>query len=911
MRRGRFRGFALATLAAVVVALLAPWWASVAFAQARPKGGDAGAADGGRTTGDAGPAPSGSAGVPSGFRPAGDMYEPGDGGAPPAASGDASVAPAPAPASSVDPSAAEPKMPTLPPTEAEKAEGLPITSIDISGNRRVAKDDVATYLREKPTQVFKVENLTNDVRSLWDAGFFEDIEVDLQRNDRGVGLRFLVRERPNIKDVQFEGNSEIENDKLNEAIEIKANTILSVPAVRRSVQKIKDAYAEKGYFLADVSYTIDPQRDNEVIVKFKIAEHQPVTVRRVTFIGNENVSDAELRDNMQTGNGGFFSFGSGGSYRQDMFERDVLLLNALYYDKGYMSVQIGTPRVMLTPDREGIDITLVIHEGPRYKIRQLKVFERDNEGKEIEPLGGRRALRNLVSAKSGDWFNRAQLIKDLQAVRLLYRDAGYANVEAEPETELDPVHHEVDIVVPIRRGPLVRVERIEIKGNTKTRDRVVRREMEIQEGELFSETGLDRSKRRITALGYFERVDVSTEQGSAPDKIVINFEITEKPTGTFQVGAGFSSVENFIATAQVQQANLFGNGQSLALQAQLSSLRQLVSLRFFEPYFLNTDWSTSAELFDTLYVFPNFARRSVGGSLTYGYALVQPWLRLSVTFTTQWDSVDTNTTSTFLGSTPGFVSVFQRLPLANLFTSGRTMSVRPTLTYDTRDNRLFPTSGIFLQASTELASSAFGSEINFLRHRFTGRFYYPLGGGTGAPGSGFVLKLNTEFGLITSPDPEGVPIYARFFLGGILDVRGFYLRSIGPRLPLNTSLDVNAPPIPNGANIGGNLEAYENLELEFPIIDKVGIRGVIFLDAGNAWNLEQQFCQTTPAPQFSHVVSPCFSTPGSLGYLRTSTGFGIRWFSPLGPLRFEWGFPLAPLPYENHSDFEFTIGNFF
>jgi outer membrane protein insertion porin family len=799
----------------------------------------------------------------------------------------------------------------LPPTAAEQAEGLPIASIEVLGNRRVARDDVLSYLREKTGQPFRVESLTSDVRALWDSGFFEDIQVDLTTHDRGAALRFIVRERPNIKEVAYEGNDEIENDKLSEAVEVKPNTILSLPAVRRSLQKIKDAYAEKGYFLADVDFEIVPQRENEVIVRFKIKEHQPVTVRRVTFVGNEHVSDADLRDQMQTGNGGFFSFGSGGSYRQDVFERDVLLLSALYYDKGYLSVQIGTPRVMLTPDRDGIDIAIAIHEGPRYKIRQLRVYERDNEGHEVEPLGGRRALRQMVREQSGDYFNRAELIKDLQAVRTLYRDAGYANVDAEPETELDAAHEQVDIVVPIKRGPPVRVERIEVKGNTKTRDRVIRREMELQEGQLFSETALENSKRRITALGYFDRVDVSTEQGSAPDKINIYVEIAEKPTGTFQVGAGFSSIESFIATAQIQQANLFGNGQALALQAQLSALRRLVTVRFFEPYFLDSDWSSSIELYDTLYVFPDFARRSQGGSLTFGYPLIQPWLRLSLTGTLEWDSVDTQPQNSFLGTAPGFVSIFQSLPLANLFNSGRIASLRPTITYDTRDNRLFPTSGIYLQASSELASKYFGSEFNYLRHRFTGRFYYPLGGGIGMPGSGFVLKLNTEVGLITSPDPQGVPIFQRYFLGGILDVRGFYLRSIGPRLPLTQSLDPNAPPILNGANIGGNLQAYENLELEFPIIDKVGIRGVVFFDAGNAWNIEDQFCKTTPAPQFDKVVSPCFSFPDGVAYLRTSTGFGIRWFSPLGPLRFEWGFPLAPLPYENHSDFEFTIGNFF
>lgn len=839
-------------------------------------------------------------------RPAGDaggaapVATDGDGGAP---AGDGGAP------NQLPPQAAGPTI-NIPQSESEKAEGQPISRIEISGNRRVAKEDIVSYLREKSGHLFKVENLASDVRALWDSGFFDDVEVDMTREDRGVILRFLVRERPNIKAIDFEGNSEIENDKLQEAIEIKANTILSVPAVRRSVQKIKDAYAEKGYFLADVESAVEPQRDNEVIVRFKITEHSPVTVRRITFVGNYSVPEDELRAVMQTGQGGFFSFGSGGPYRQDVFERDVLLLNALYYDKGYMNVQIGTPRVMLTPDREGIELALLIHEGPRFKIRQLKIYERDADGKEIEPLGGRRALRQLVRAKSGDYFNRAELVKDLGAVRTLYRDAGYANMEAEPETELDPVKREVDIIVPIRRGPLVRVERIEIKGNTKTRDKVLRREMEIEEGQLFSETKLEDSKRRIVALGYFERVDVSTEQGSTPETININFEVTERPTGTFQVGAGFSSIENFIATAQVQQANLFGNGQSLALQAQISGLRQLISIRFFEPYFLDSDWSTSVELYDNLLVFPDFARQTVGAAVTFGYALVQPWLRVGVTTTVQHDSIDTQQVNTFFGSTSGFVSVFQRLPLANLFSAGRTISLRPAITYDTRNNRLFPSSGIYLQASTELASSALGSELQFLRHELIGRFYYPLFGQTEQPGSGFIIKMNNKIGVITSPSKDGVPIFARYFLGGILDVRGYRLRTLGPRLPLNSSLDVNAPPIPNGANIGGNLQYYTNLELEFPIIDKVGIRGVTFFDAGNTWNLEDSFCQTTPAPQFSKLVSPCFRSD-SIFNLRLSTGMGIRWFSPLGPLRFEWGFPLNKLSYEESSVFEFTIGNFF
>ncbi|HET7540736.1 MAG TPA: outer membrane protein assembly factor BamA [Polyangiaceae bacterium] len=792
---------------------------------------------------------------------------------------------------------------TLPAGEAELARGLPLQKIEVLGNRRVTAADVLTYVRERVGQPFKPETLTQDVRELWNSGFFDDIEVDMERHDDGVDLRFVVRERPSIASIVFEGNDEISKDDLNEGIEIKAATILSLPAVRRTVQKIRDMYAEKGYFLAEVQYEIVPQKNNEVAIKFKIKEHGQVSVRRVTFIGNQNVDSAELRSLMLTGNAGFFAFGSGGPFRQDAFERDIAVLSAMYYDRGYLSVSISTPRIMLTPDRNGIEVTITIDEGPRYKIRQLRVYERGAGGAEVEPLDGRRNLRMMVRAEPGQYFNRAELLEDLQSIRTLYRDHGYANVEANPQTQLDPETHEVDVTVPVERGPLVYFERIEVRGNSKTRDKVIRRECEVAEGELFSETKLERSKRRVTALGYFERVDVSTEAGSAPDKMNVYIEVAEKPTGTFQVGAGFSSIENFIATAQVQQANLFGNGQSLSLQAQISSLRQLVSIRFFEPYFLDSLFNTSVDLYDQLRVYNDFSQSSRGGALTFGYPLIEPELNASVTYTASLDRVSTAVRSTLLG-TSSATSVFTQLPLANLFNDGLTSSIRPALTLDTRDNRLFPTSGIYLYGSSELAAAALGSENQFLKHRLIGRFYYPIG-------AGFVLKLNAEFGHVTSPSSEGVPIFARFFLGGILDVRGYRFRTIGPRIGLTHSTDPNSAPIAQGANIGGNMQYFQNLELEFPIVESVGVRGVLFTDAGNAWNLENNYCKAAGPASLYPAVSPCFNGLSSLVTLRTSVGFGIRWFSPLGPLRFEWGFPLKPLPYEEHSVFEFTIGNFF
>jgi outer membrane protein insertion porin family len=785
--------------------------------------------------------------------------------------------------------------------EAEQARGQPIGSIKVAGNRRITSDDIVAYLTEKVGQVFSPEGLAKDVRELWNSGFFDDIEVDLEREGGKVSLRFLVRERPNISSIEFEGNAEIDKDDLLEAIEVKPNSIISYPAIQRSIQKIRDKYAEQGYFLAEATSEVVPQKNNEVKIKFKVIEHGRVSVRRVTFIGNTSVSSDELRATMYTGNPGFFAFGSGGPFRQDAFERDMAVISALYYDRGYLQVSINTPRIMLTPDRNGMELSITIDEGPRYKIRRLRVFERDEEGKEVEPIGGRRKLRSLVRAESGDYFNRAELLEDLQAVRTLYRDEGYANVLADPETTPDPATQEVDVVVPIQRGALVHFGRIEVQGNTKTRDKVIRRELEIVEGDKFSESKLERSRRRVTALGYFERVDLTTTN-ETDNTVGVMVEVAEKPTGTFQVGAGFSSIENFIATAQIQQANLFGNGQTLSFNGQLSGIRMLVNLRYYEPYLLDSSVGFTGDLFDQLRVYNDFSQRTRGGALTFGYPLIDPELGLSLTYSLQEDTVSTQTTSTFLqGGTS--LSAFNRLPLANLFNDGVTSSLRPAITYDARDNRLFPTSGIYLYGSTELALSAFGSTNEFLRTRYTGRFYYPIL-------NGLVLKLNTEAGLITSPSADGVPIFARFFLGGIVDVRGFRFRSIGPRVPLTESTDPNSPPIFSGANIGGNLMFYDNLELEFSILDDVGIKGVVFTDAGNAWNLEGVYCHAGARPVYD-VVDPCFSFPGDLLNVRTSWGFGLRWFSPLGPLRFEWGFPFKPLPYEETHRFEFTIGNFF
>ncbi len=815
----------------------------------------------------------------------------------------------PARAEIAPPPSAEEAAPAPAPSDAEKARGLAVAKVTIAGNRRVAGDDLAAQLAHlRPGAAFTPEGLAADVRALYATGLLDDVEVDMTVEGGTVRLRVLVRERPTVEAVLYEGNDTIAKDDLDEALSstLKPGDVLDGGAVRRAAQKLRDKYAEEGYFLAEVTPEVLPRRREQATVRFHVREHEKVSVRRINFVGNTAVPSSDLEEAMMTGKGGLLAFlgvGPGGPFRQDVFERDLLVLNALYYDRGFLTVQVDTPRVMLTPDRQGVEITVTISEGPRFRIRRLRIAERDEARNEVEPLGGRRHLREMLHAKTGDWFDRATLVKDLAAVQTLYRDEGYANVEAVPATDLDADRAEVDVDVSIRRGPVVRFGRIEIRGNTKTRDKVIRREMEIAEEGLFSETKLARSRARIQALGYFEHVEITTSQGDDAGHLNVDVDVGEKPTGTFQVGAGFSSLESFMLTAQIQQQNLFGRGQALSVQAQISGLRQLVDLRFVEPRLFDSKLSLAASLSDQVRVYDQFSQESKGGSLTVGYPLIEPKLRASLTYTLQQDQLVTQGAPAVLG-TSSAASVFQRLPLANLFAGGVTSSLRPAITYDARDNQLFPTSGLYLSGSVEVASSLLGSQNTFVRWQGSAKAYYPL-----TNDHSLVLRYNGEAGLVTSPSPHGVPVFSRYFLGGITDVRGFPLRSLGPRLPLRTGLDDNSPLVQNGATIGGNLMFYQNVELEFPILQAINLRGVVFTDLGNTWNLERQYCRAAPGAPAA-ALDPCFSASRLLDQ-RASVGFGVRWLSPMGPLRFEWGFPIHRMPYEQPVLFEFTIGNAF
>ncbi|MCX5730728.1 MAG: outer membrane protein assembly factor BamA, partial [Deltaproteobacteria bacterium] len=590
----------------------------------------------------------------------------------------------------------------------------------------------------------------------------------------------------------------------------------------------------------------------------------------------------------QTQEGNYLAFlSSAGTYKEDAFQRDLQAIQAVYLERGYVNVKVGKPSVALSPDRTALFISIPIEEGEQYTIGQV-----DFGG---ELLGMRPFLPQFLQSTPGELFVRSKVGHDLFAVADFYKDMGYAYVNVNPLTKLDPKARTLGLTYDVQPGQKVLFERIEIQGNAKTRDKVIRRELRIYEGDTFSATAIKISKQRLTALGFFETVEISTRKGSAEDRIIALVEVKEKATGTFQVGAGFSSYENFILTAQISQNNFFGWGQTLSLQVQWSSLRQLGQIQFVEPYFFDTKWTFAFDLYANENLYANFTRGAIGGSVTWGYELAGlAWL---TPFAAKFD--DLRFFLTYTLERIRVTSSVQDLLLYNRFRSGVTSAIRFAVTWDRRDNRLFPTSGFFLSGALDLAPPLlapewlFGSQVN-LFYRWTAefRFYQNIW-------QGLTGRFRLLAGIVRGWDAaHPVPVSELYYVGGVNTVRGYRLYTISPVALVGAS--ANPDSVLRLLQVGGNKQLILNFELEYPIIEKMGIRAVVFFDLGNAF---------TPGAYTDPTVSLS---------LYKAWGFGFRWFSPIGPLRFEWAFPLDrrrdPITgafIDAPVDFQFTIGSFF
>lgn len=816
--------------------------------------------------------------------------------------------------------------------------GQPIVDIRFEGNRRVESEAMMLELESHVDAVVNPRNLATDIKRLWGLGKFDDIRIEGELTPSGVVLTYIVKERPTIRKIVVEGNSKIKLDDINEQLDLKLNAILDVGAVRANVEKVKQLYVEKGFFLAEVTYGLRPVEDEigKVDIQIVISEAAETIVRKITFIGNQAFTDDELRKHMITRVGGYLSVvtkKAGGVFNKEAFAGDFQMLKQFYTDNGYLDANVKDPELSLSPDRRFVYVTVPVDEGPQYRVGKIRAKEVLSRGETA--LYSEAVLADSIGPviKEGDIASMGKIQTIIQDIERRYKDAGHAYVNVIPDGRQDRENLKLYMTLEVGKGPLVYIERINISGNDKTADKVIRREMALREGDLYSESGKEQSEFNAMRLGYFNQVTISTSKGSAEDKIVLNVEVTERLTGTFQVGAGFSTIENFVLQAQIQYDNFLGRGTTVTLVAQMSSLRRLFNLAYITRYFLDSRWNFSFNIFNSRNVFPGFSRESTGVRLSWGYPIPRiPNLILFAGYSFEYIKVGFGNFGSFGGYggiggaglfTGGAYSTLYsgQALISNLFNNGITSAITASLRYDTTDNYLFPTEGMRHEIRAEFANKYWGSQNRFNRYDANFRFYFPIIRSKQAFRAWLVFKTRLQVGFIHSPQDKGVPVFERYFPGGIFGdggIRGYRLRSLGPAIKVLGSSDPTANLIPY--TIGGNLLTALNLELEFMMVPPANIKGVVFMDIGNAYNTEPLYCvEANPVEQ--PKSDPCTllrrGAPGFLKSLRRSVGFGFRWQSPIGPLRFEWGFPLDRLPPtefywgDEPVVFEFNVGNSF
>lgn len=734
-----------------------------------------------------------------------------------------------------------------------------VVAVEVEGNAKVETSTILQAVKTKAGSAYSRDQINQDLKDLYSLGFFSDIQVDKETSGGGVKIVFHVKEKPVVSRIVVEGAKDVSDSKIRDAIVQKPLQILDEKKVAESKEKIKALYTKEGLGFAVINTEVRnvSGKGNEADLVFKITENKGLQVRKISFDGNTVFSSRKLRRMMKTKEKGIFSFLTGsGKYRDEAIERDQAFITYQYLNQGYLKVQVDKPEIIPMPDGKGIELKIRIREGLRYKVRNIEVTG--------DVLTTPQEILSKFDTLKGNYYSQKLIEDDMQKVSDLYGNLGYAFANIRPHPIPNDETKEVDIGITIEKGQKITVERINITGNTITRDKVIRRELKVTENSLYNETLVRKSKERLEALGYFETVDFSTPKGSADDKMILNIHVKEKPTGSFSVGAGYSSAESFLVTASISKQNFMGLGISGSLLAEVSKIRQQFSLQFYDPYFLDSKWILNSTVSKLLTRFDDYDRDALGGEVNFGRHLFD-YSKVTLGYRIEQVKVDN-----FSLIVPNFFKQD---------TSGLTSSLLFSAERDTRNNRLFATKGNYELFTLEYAG--LGGDNHFLRLDGNARVFFPIKFPKNS-----TLKANARIGYIKSLNDRPVPLFERYFTGGINSLRGFRPRTIGPSLQI--------PPSPTAGDqnfvFGGNKMLVFNLEYEFPIFDPAGFRGVVFLDAGNAFAEDE-------------ALNPL--------HLRANYGFGLRWLSPFGPLRFEWGLPFKRKPGEDKIVFNFTIGTLF
>ncbi|MBW2335165.1 MAG: outer membrane protein assembly factor BamA [Deltaproteobacteria bacterium] len=722
-----------------------------------------------------------------------------------------------------------------------------IVEVQIKGNQRIEEDAIRRILKIKKGDVYNLKNISDELKAVYGMGYYDDIRIETQTVADGKIIILIVKEKPTVRAILVEGNSWVYDDEeIKEVLTIRKGSILNINTIQSDMRRIEELYKEKNFYNVKIKFNVYPKKENQADIEYEIDEGKKFHIKKIIFVGNSAFSSGKLKGLMGTSEENILSwFTSAGDLNEENLGQDVARLTSFYHNKGYVQARVGEPELKFEED--GIIITIRIDEGPQFKVGEVTM-----SGDLIIPP---EQLMKTVKIMEEEYYNRDILRLDVIRLTDIYADEGYANVDISPRIEQDPEKRIVNITFDIAKGKQVYFEAITISGNTKTRDKVIRRQLQVYEQGLYGGRRLKRSIQNLYRLDYFEDIKVDTVKGSADDKMRLRINVTEKNTGAFSFGAGFGNLENLFLTASIAERNLFGRGQTLALKGQLGAKTTRFTLSFTEPWLFDIPLSAGADVYNWSYDFSTYDKDSIGGNLRLGYPLID-YTRINLTYT--YDIADIKNVDEDAANS-----------IKNDAGENIKSSITTRVRYDSRNDRFHPTKGSSHNASYEFAG--LGGTVGFNKIIGETGWYFPM-----------ILKtvgvLHGKSGYVKQLEGKTLPDYEKFYMIGIDALRGFDRDDLSPRDS-------------DGSEIGGNKFVQFNAEVRFPLVPQAGVYGVVFFDTGDIYSESEDI---------------------ELDNLRESAGGGIRWLSPMGPVRLEYGYILDPKPTDNGSgSWEFSMASSF
>ena len=729
----------------------------------------------------------------------------------------------------------------LRPGAAQQAPPRPITIKDLAveGVKRVQEAVVLGRVKTAIGSPFNPTLLSEDIRSIFGLGFFDDVQLRVEDFEGGVKVTFVVTERPFVRDVDFAGNKKLSTTELQEKIDLKLGSVYNPVDVQRALEKLKDFYEDEGYFEAQITPNVEKFADGDVRVAFSVIEGRQIKIDKIVFQGNKGLTAKQLKDALVTRERQFFIIR--GKVQRQRLEQDVDQILALYNDHGYIQARVDATDVTVDRNRALVTITFTLVEGPQYRVGDVTL-----KGVTLLPES---ELVRQIRLKKGDVYSLSAVRDSRRGIENLYSTIGRASADVVPKTEQAQVASVLHVSFEIAEGPEVFVERINISGNTRSQEKILRREIPLHEGDLYTLQKRERARQKLVNLGYFEKVDITTQPGSDKTRIIVNVDVTERPTGIFSLGGGYSSVDSFIGTIDLAQRNFLGRGWEAAVRIRAGANSRQGVISFTEPWLFDRPLSAGFDLYQTEREFTEYNYESLGTGLRLGHPFAEFW-RWNLGYRASRDRVPDLVDST-------------SLEIRDQEGTRVTSAVSGSLGRDSRDAVVAPTKGG--QASLQVEFAGLGGDSRFVKTGALTTHYQPLW-------LNHILAGRIEAGYGFGWSDKPLPIFERYYLGGPNSIRGFKFRQVSPRDEA-------------GIRVGGTSEVLGNAEYIVPL--PFGIRLAGFFDIGNVYG---------------------FGTDFDLTDLRKAAGGGVRWQSPFGPIRLDYGFNLDRRTGEDAGAFHFSVG---